>query len=193
MTAPRDWKALVAGRAKAAGADLPQHTIDELAAHLEDIYTEAVRTGAPDAQALSPGRNRTGGIGAHHRAAATIATAGGATAQRGLDRAGDDRPHRRRPLCLAPMAAVAVLRRNRDPYPRARRRRRDRDLQHCRHRAAASVAIPPAAGAGLDLGEQCGEGAPEGEALAGQLHGLPEYADRLFRGGRVVASGGESR
>ena len=51
MKTHRDWKALVAGHAKMTGADLPQHTIDELAAHLEDIYTEALKGGAPDAQA----------------------------------------------------------------------------------------------------------------------------------------------
>jgi putative ABC transport system permease protein len=49
--APRDWKALVARYAKGAGADLPPHTVDELAAHVEDIYTEAVKNGATAADA----------------------------------------------------------------------------------------------------------------------------------------------
>ena len=53
MKTNRDWKALVAGHARISGADLPQHTIDELAAHLEDIYTEAVKAGAADAHAYS--------------------------------------------------------------------------------------------------------------------------------------------
>ena len=34
MKPNRDWKALVAGHARITGADLPPHTIDELAAHL---------------------------------------------------------------------------------------------------------------------------------------------------------------
>ena len=49
---PRDWKALVVAHARATGApDLPRHTIDELAAHLEDIYLEALNAGRSDADA----------------------------------------------------------------------------------------------------------------------------------------------
>jgi putative ABC transport system permease protein len=51
MNARRDWKALVARHAAATGADLPRHTLDELAAHLEDIYTDAVAAGRSDAEA----------------------------------------------------------------------------------------------------------------------------------------------
>ena len=47
----RDWKALVKRHAKSADTDLPQHTVDELAAHVEDIYTEALKLGAPDDEA----------------------------------------------------------------------------------------------------------------------------------------------
>src|SRR4029453_10998770 len=46
MTPSHDWKALVRQQARATGAaDLPQHTVDELAAHLEDLYIEAVDKG----------------------------------------------------------------------------------------------------------------------------------------------------
>src|SRR5687768_5638367 len=49
---PRDWKAMVIAHARVTGAeDLPQHTIDELAAHLEDIYTDARKAGQSDAEA----------------------------------------------------------------------------------------------------------------------------------------------
>jgi putative ABC transport system permease protein len=48
---PRDWAALVASRARAAGAVLPPATIDELAEHLEDIYLAARTRGAPHADA----------------------------------------------------------------------------------------------------------------------------------------------
>lgn len=51
MNARRDWKALVARYAKATGADLPQHTLDELSAHLEDIYAEALTAGRSDGEA----------------------------------------------------------------------------------------------------------------------------------------------
>jgi putative ABC transport system permease protein len=48
-----DWKALVVRHARETGvSDLPLHTIDELAAHLEDIYTEARQAGRSDAEAL---------------------------------------------------------------------------------------------------------------------------------------------
>src|SRR5262245_12359683 len=51
--APRhDWKALVAAHAARTGAPaLAQHAIDELAAHLEDIYLDARRQGRSDADA----------------------------------------------------------------------------------------------------------------------------------------------
>ncbi|MEX1128425.1 MAG: ABC transporter permease [Vicinamibacterales bacterium] len=51
MNARRDWRALVTRHAAATGADLPRHTLDELAAHLEDIYTDAVAAGRSDAEA----------------------------------------------------------------------------------------------------------------------------------------------
>ena len=48
-----DWKARVRTHARTTGAhNLPQHTVDELAAHLEDLYLEARRTGASEAEAL---------------------------------------------------------------------------------------------------------------------------------------------
>jgi putative ABC transport system permease protein len=52
MTARRDWKAVVARHARAAGAPrLPQHTIDELAAHLEDMHAELLAAGRTDEEA----------------------------------------------------------------------------------------------------------------------------------------------
>jgi putative ABC transport system permease protein len=52
MNARRDWNALVARHAQAAGAaELPRHTLDELSAHLEDIYTEALDAGRGEAEA----------------------------------------------------------------------------------------------------------------------------------------------
>jgi putative ABC transport system permease protein len=54
MSSPRDWKALVVRHARGNGAgDLPQHTVDELAAHLEDIYAEALGAGRPESEAFS--------------------------------------------------------------------------------------------------------------------------------------------
>jgi putative ABC transport system permease protein len=52
MTAP-DWKALVVRHARETGvSDLPLHTLDEIAAHLEDIYAEARQAGRSHADAL---------------------------------------------------------------------------------------------------------------------------------------------
>src|SRR5688500_5602389 len=48
-----DWKALVVRHARETGvSDLPVHTLDELAAHLEDIYADARQAGRTDAEAL---------------------------------------------------------------------------------------------------------------------------------------------
>ena len=49
----RDWKTIVIGHARDTGAaDLPKHAIDELAAHLEDIYNEAIEKGRSRDEAL---------------------------------------------------------------------------------------------------------------------------------------------
>jgi putative ABC transport system permease protein len=51
--AQRDWKALVTAHARKTGAaNLATHAIDELAAHLEDIYLDARRNGLSDADAF---------------------------------------------------------------------------------------------------------------------------------------------
>ena len=53
MESRRNWKALVLQQAKATGApDFPQHTVDELAAHLEDIYSEALSAGRTETEAF---------------------------------------------------------------------------------------------------------------------------------------------
>ena len=49
----RDWKALVHRHVPVTRAtDSPQHTIDELAAHLEDIYADALAAGRSEAEAF---------------------------------------------------------------------------------------------------------------------------------------------
>src|SRR5918992_3799473 len=48
-----DWKALVRRHAAASGAaDLSARTVDELAAHLEDIYLNALASGQSEAAAM---------------------------------------------------------------------------------------------------------------------------------------------
>jgi predicted permease len=52
MNAGHDWKRLVRDYARQTGApNLPLHAIDELAAHLEDMYLEARRAGRSDEEA----------------------------------------------------------------------------------------------------------------------------------------------
>jgi len=52
MAGNRDWKADVLRHARATGAaDLPAHTVEELATHLEDIYLDAIRKGLSEADA----------------------------------------------------------------------------------------------------------------------------------------------
>ena len=58
MTPSADWKALVVQQARATGAhDLPQHAIEELAAHLEDIYAEAIGRGRTHDVAIAMARD----------------------------------------------------------------------------------------------------------------------------------------
>ena len=52
MRVVTDWKQRCSSRPRRGRADLPGHTVDELAAHLEDIYLEARRAGTSDAEAL---------------------------------------------------------------------------------------------------------------------------------------------
>jgi putative ABC transport system permease protein len=53
MNNSRDWKTLVIQHARATGVnDLPVHTLDELAAHLEDIYLAARAEGRSEANAV---------------------------------------------------------------------------------------------------------------------------------------------
>src|SRR5256885_1649689 len=53
MSVRHDWKALVRAHARRTGApDLPAHTVDELATHLEDIYLDAIRDGRGDGAAM---------------------------------------------------------------------------------------------------------------------------------------------
>src|SRR4029453_8716814 len=52
MATGRNWKADVLEHARATGAaNLPAHTVEELAAHLEDIYLDAIRKGRTEAEA----------------------------------------------------------------------------------------------------------------------------------------------
>ena len=50
--AERNWRTEVIRHARATGgAGLPAHTVDELAAHLEEIYLDAIRSGRSEAEA----------------------------------------------------------------------------------------------------------------------------------------------
>ena len=89
--------------------------------------------------------------------------------------------HRRRPaLRVAPVAPRAVVCRHRDRDARPRRRRRDGDLQRRRRRPAEAAALSAAGADRRDLGDERGEGAAEGTAVAGELHGLPRRARGAF-------------
>jgi putative ABC transport system permease protein len=53
MEQQHDWRAIVRAHARRTGAhDLPPHAIDELAAHLEDLYAESRRNGSSDIDAM---------------------------------------------------------------------------------------------------------------------------------------------
>ena len=88
MTAQRDWKADVIRHARATGAaDLPPHTVDELAAHLEDIYLEAIRAGRSEADAQRAAAAALAESPLGDGPASAHPGAGGAAAQRGAGRA----------------------------------------------------------------------------------------------------------
>ena len=54
MASRRDWEAIVSKHARSSGApDLPRHTIDELAAHLEDLYSDAIERGSSEEEATA--------------------------------------------------------------------------------------------------------------------------------------------
>src|SRR4029453_13442254 len=54
MATGRNWKADVLEHARATGAaNLPAHTVEELAAHLEDIYLHAAGKGPSESEAQS--------------------------------------------------------------------------------------------------------------------------------------------
>jgi hypothetical protein len=51
MASNIDWRRELATRAKAAGLILPEATLEEMAAHLDEIYMAAMRDGASDVDA----------------------------------------------------------------------------------------------------------------------------------------------
>src|SRR5262245_1957127 len=60
-TPPFDWKVLVVRHARETGAaDLPRHAIDELAAHLEDIFNDAIQKGRSREEAHAVARAALG-------------------------------------------------------------------------------------------------------------------------------------
>ena len=155
MTPRHDWKALVADHARATGAaDLPLHTIDELAAHLEDIYIAKRAAGRVGGRCAAGRPRGARGIAARGSSRSRThpvesrAPVPAAPAQR------LHRPGRRPPVRVAAAASQPVVCRSRDRHARARRRRRDRDLQHRRHRAAAAASLPAAGAARRDLGDR---------------------------------------
>ena len=52
MSATHDWKAVVSRHARQINADLPPATVEELSAHIEDIYLEAIRAGKSEVDAV---------------------------------------------------------------------------------------------------------------------------------------------
>ena len=196
MNPRHDWKAPRprARQDRPAPPTSPQHAIDELAAHLEDIYLEARRAGtSDDADAVARGRRGARGIAARQSCRVSRTRLPEARPHVSPPGSGWTGHRRRPPLRLAPAAPLAVLRGDRHRHARPRRRRRHRHLQRRRRRPPEAAALPPPRAARRDLGSQRREGAAEGTALAGELHGLPRHPRRVHRRGRVVAARGQPR
>src|SRR5688572_8683880 len=56
MSSPIDWRPDITARVKAAGLTLPETTVEELAEHLDEIYTAALRDGGSEADARTRAR-----------------------------------------------------------------------------------------------------------------------------------------
>ena len=56
-----NWREIVVRRARETGATLPPYAIDELAEHLEDLFTAAREQGATDARRPGVRAPRTSG------------------------------------------------------------------------------------------------------------------------------------
>ena len=185
----RDWKALVHRHVPVTGDGLAQHTIDELAAHLEDIYADALAAGRSEAEAFRTAEAALAESAAalprvprpRTRTAEARAINQPPTGTGMIGMVGDLRFALRQWRRAPSFAAVAILTLGLGAG------RRDRDLQHRQYRAAPSAAVPRPRAARDDLGEQCGKGAAEGAAVAGELHGLSKYwglrSRRRRRGG----------
>ena len=170
------------------------HTIEELAAHLEDIYTatRAARARRRPMRCWPPARrSRNRSLAVVPRSRTHPDESRLPCRPRLPERL--HRPGRRSPVRVAAAASQPVVCRRRDRHARARRRRRHRDLQHRRHGAAAPASLPPAGAARRDLGIERREGAAEGTAVPGQLHGLPRRQRRVHRRGGLVAARDQSR
>ena len=193
--AERNWRTEVIRHARATGAaGLPAHTVDELAAHLEDIYLDAIRSrpergrgrAAGGGQARTNRRSAAVPVVAHPGAG--VAADQRAVAARGLTGlAGDVRLAWRQWRRAPSFAAIAIL-----------------TLGLGAGAATAIFSIvdtvllrplpfhaPEAAG--LDLGEQRREGAAARTAVPGQLHGLPGRPRRVRRRRGLVAARDQPR
>ena len=194
MMPSHDWQDLVMQHARRTGAgDLPRHAIDELAAHLEDIHTDAIAKGRSDAEAFALARaalveSALSGVPRPRtrtpeaRPANEVPSGGGLV---GI--AGDLRFAWRQWRRAPSFAAIAIL-----------------TLGLGAGAATAifsvvdTVLLRPlpyrAAGtADHDVGGQRRARAAEGEAVARELHGLSQRARGVRRRRRVVAAAGEPR
>ena len=193
MTPAHDWRALVNRHARATGApDLPQHTVDELAAHLEDIYTDAIDKGRSEAQALEAARG-------------ALLESALATITRPRTRAPESRP------VNAVSSGSGLTGIAGDLIYAWRQWRRAPSFA-----LIAIVTLGLGAGAATAIfsvvdavllrplpfrqpeqlvasGKQCRERPAEGKAVAGQLHGLSRRRSRVLGGSGLVAAAGESR
>ena len=194
MKVQRDWKGLVVRQARSTGAaDLPLHTIDELAAHLEDIYVEGLNAGRSEADAY-----RAAEIALSESPLTIVPRSrtrlpearpmNDLPSGRGLTGISGDLRFAWRQWRRAPsFAAVAILTLGLGAGAATA------IFSIVDTVLVATAALQGSGTTGFHLGEQRRKRAAQGEAVARQLHGLHEYAGGLLRGGGVVASGGEPR
>ena len=185
-------------RVAKSGVDLPDATIDELVAYLEDLHAAALDEGAPARR--SPARARWPRsknphfrcCSATRRSIPIVVQAARADLLARSRRWKEPERVERDQAGAAPVPSASDLRARHGAGARPRHRRGDHGVHGCRFRGAAAAALRGARSARDAVGHQSREGARARSDLAGELHGLPRAAG-VHRRGRLVAAGRQPR
>ena len=179
-------------RVAKSGLVLPDATLDELVAYLEDLHAAALDDGASRRRSAAARDGRTRRIrilaaSAPRVAASRSSSSRARRSRRAFGRWKEPQRDERDQAGGAPVPSASDIR----PRHRAGawpwNRRGDHGVHHCRFRGVAAAAIRESRRARHAVGHQPREGARARSDLAGELHGLPRAAGVQGRR-RMVAS-----